>query len=606
MEKYKVSKSIKQNEQSNMIAKIITNLKGIDLNAIKNKRKSSFSDVNNKYKSKVWKLLKRTSSTDGFKNLKRNKNFSNIDSALKIKDNPINQIQLKENPIKNKVRKNFVLKSELYELNKKQEIIKSPIFRDERKDINNNVNNNFSYYPDNYLEFEDNTQNINKINNMIELNDKSQEKIISNYNQNESNNKYSLQNINNNINCNEIKVNESQKFFQNSRKDNSIYQNNSYNNNYINYNINNIYFGNNFIPPVPYFNYNNNNKFNSPMNNTQNPCNNLFNDNNNLVYLTKTQSGCQTLKNKIISDPIYANEILFPNIINNLKEICKNFFGSSMIQTLLQVLKPENIDLFLTQISEDISEICLTESGSLVLQALIGKIKDNNYLIKKLIFYLNNTDVKAIFKSAYGHHFFKYYLLIIHKEEFTNFIYILICENFVEIATDKFGVCIIQRAFGEFEKGRLDTLFKLTEQNFDILIKHCFGNYLIQYIFIKLKNKFQFNILFPLIKKLENNLVDFCKDKYSSSVLEKFFEKGDEKINEYILNYLLNFYSNEIVNIIIHPNGFYVIKKAMYIKNRNIKQRIMKTIHNNRSKIDSGSKSELIIDSFCNEFSEFY
>ncbi len=148
MEKYKVSKSIKQNEQSNMIVKIITNLKGIDLNAIKNKRKSSFSDVNNKYKSKVWKLLKRTSSTDGFKNLKRNKNFSNSDSALKIKDNPINQIQLKENPIKNKVRKNFVLKSELYELNKKQEIIKSPIFRDERKDIYNNANNNFSYSPE--------------------------------------------------------------------------------------------------------------------------------------------------------------------------------------------------------------------------------------------------------------------------------------------------------------------------------------------------------------------------------------------------------------------------------------------------------------------------
>jgi hypothetical protein len=53
-----------------------------------------------------------------------------------------------------------VLKSELYELNKKQEIIKSPIFRDEGKDINNNANNNFSYSPDNYLEFEDNIKII--------------------------------------------------------------------------------------------------------------------------------------------------------------------------------------------------------------------------------------------------------------------------------------------------------------------------------------------------------------------------------------------------------------------------------------------------------------
>ena len=182
--------------------------------------------------------------------------------------------------------------------------------------------------------------------------------------------------------------------------------------------------GNTYIPSAPYFNYNNNNNYNIPMNNIQYPCNNQYNDNTNIIYLTKTQSGCQTLKNKIISDSNYANEILFPNVINNLKEICKNFFGSSMIQTLLQVLKPENIDLFLIKISGDISEICLTESGSLVMQALIGKIKNNNNnLLNKLIFYLNNTDLKKIFKSTYGHHFFKYYLSVIHNEEFTNFIY---------------------------------------------------------------------------------------------------------------------------------------------------------------------------------------
>ena len=607
MKTNKVSKSIQKNEQSNTITKIITNLNEIDVYSIKTKRKRSFSSVNANDKSKVWKLLKRTTSAGEFslKNLKKDKNFSNSDSSLKIKDNPINQIKFKENPIKNKCRKNFVLKSELYELNKKQEKIKSPIFRDEGKD-NNNINNSNNYSPDNLLEFREDAKNTNKINNIKESNDISQENIIANYNQSYSNNTYSMQNLNNNINYNEIQNNESNKYFQNLRNDNSISQNNSYNNNYINFNINNIYFGNTFIPSAPYFNYNNNNNFNLPINNIHNPCNNKFNDNSNIIYLTKTQSGCQTLKNKIISDSNYANDILFPNIINNLKEICKNFFGSSMIQTLLQVLKPENMDLFLIKISGDILEICLTESGSLVMQALIGKIKNNNNLLNKLIFYLNNTDLKKIFKSAYGHHFFKYYLSIIHNEEFTNFIYILICENFVEIATDKFGVCIIQRAFGEFEKRRLDTLFKLTEQNFDLLIKHCFGNYLIQYIFIKLKNKFQFNILFPLIKKIQNNLVDFCKDKYSSSVLEKFFEKGDEKINEYILNYLLNFHSNEIVNLIIHSNGFYVIKKAMYIKNKNIKQRIMKAILNNRSKIESGSKNELIIDSFCNEFSEFY
>ena len=609
MKTKKASKSIPKKEQSKMNTKIITNIIEIDLNAVKSKRKRSSSNANGNDKSKVWKLFKITSSADeyAFKNIQRNKSFSNNDTSLKLKENPRNSIKLNENNAKNKCRKNFVLKSELFELNKKQEKIRSPIFRDEGKDNNININNNnFNYSPDNQLEFEDNIKNMNKINNIKESNDKSQEKIISNFTQSDLNVKYPIQNINNNINYNEIKANESKKYFQNSGNDNSINLNNSYNNNYINFNINNIYLGNNSIPSFPYYNYNTNINFNIPMNNNQNLPNAQLNDNNNIIYLTTTQSGCQMLKNKILSEPNYANEVLFQNILTNLKEICKNFCGSSMIQTLLQVLKVENIDLFLSKISGDIAEICLTEPRSLVMQALIGKIKDNNNLINKLIFYLNNIDLKAIFKSAYGHHFFKYYLSIIHNEEFTYFIYILICQNFVEIATDKFGVCIIQKAFGVFEKGRLDNLFKLTEQYFDLLIKHCFGNYLIQYIFIKLKNKFQFNQLFPLIKKLENNLVYFCKDKYASSVLEKFFEKGDEKINEYILNYLINFHSNEIIDIIIHPFGFYVIKKAMYINNKNIKQRIVKAIANNKSKIVSGSKNELIINSFCNEFSEFF
>ena len=165
MKTNKVSKSIQKSEQSNTITKIITNLNEIDLNSIKTKRKRSFSSVNANDKSKVWKLLKRTTSAGEFslKNLKKDKNFSNSDSSLKIKDNPINQIKFKENPIKNKYRKNFVLKSELYELNKKQEKIKSPIFRDEEKD-NNNINNSNNYSPDNLLEFREDAKNTNKIN----------------------------------------------------------------------------------------------------------------------------------------------------------------------------------------------------------------------------------------------------------------------------------------------------------------------------------------------------------------------------------------------------------------------------------------------------------
>ena len=603
MKSIKPTQIIQKNEQTNTFIQIIKNINEIDLSSIKNKKKRSFPNLNyieEDDNSNLLKLFKRLTLDDEYKNkqLERNNSFNFGYNSLKRQSNIF-----KENTLKNKLKKNFVLKSDLFNRNEGKG--KSPNL-DNRDNTSNNCIN-LIHTPKSNLETENKIQNIDNFNNIEEQNNKTQDNIIPNYHQNYTNDIYSELNLNNNFNYNENKANDIKKPIQNVRNVNSI-NDNVYNNNYNYYNYNNIYYGNALPPQFPQ-NYINNN-FTTQINNIQNINNNQYINNNdlsndNIIYLSKTLQGCQILKNKIISDSKYANEILFPNIIHNLKEICTNIFGNSMIQTLLGVLTFENIDLFLFTIKNQITEICLSESGSRVMQALIGKIKNNPFLMNKLIFYLNNDDLKSIFKSAYGHHFIKYYLFIINDKEFTNFIYIFICNNFIEIATDKFGVTIIQRAFGAFDGEELNKLFKLTEQNCNLLMKDCFGNYLIQYIFIKLKNKFQFNTLFPLIKKITENLVDFCKDKFSSSALEKIFEQGEEKIKEYLINYLIKFYLDEIIYILIHPNGFYVIKKAMYINNKDIKTKIVKAIIKNKYKIESGSQNELVINSFCDDFSDF-
>ena len=43
----------------------------------------------------------------------------------------------------------------------------------------------------------------------------------------------------------------------------------------------------------------------------------------------------------------------------------------------------------------------------------------------------------------------------------------------------------------------------------------------------------------------------------------------------------------------------------MYINNKDIKTKIMKAIAKNKYKIVSGSQNELVINSFCNEFSYY-
>ena len=43
----------------------------------------------------------------------------------------------------------------------------------------------------------------------------------------------------------------------------------------------------------------------------------------------------------------------------------------------------------------------------------------------------------------------------------------------------------------------------------------------------------------------------------------------------------------------------------MNIKNKNIKKKIMKAIVDNKSKLESDSKNKTIVNTFCEEFSEF-
>ena len=553
---------------NDLLVKIIQNITEIDLNSIKQNKKRSFSYINyfNSKRNKNLKLFKKTSIDD--KNLKKCFSPEYINNNINFDKNNSLNLNTKQtfNKINNffsqtKRRRNFILKSEIYEINTKKE-----------KTNKNNIiinNNNINLESE-----EDKIKNIN-IN-------KETDNLIRNYYKN---------NIEDNIiNQNEIST---KNIMSEDNNDKNKF-NFSINNNNINNNINNYFYNYTFPSMIPFMNYNNNNYID----------NNKINE-NDYINLSKTQTGCQILINKIISDTEFANEILFQKIKNNLKDICTNIFGSSMIKILFQNLSFQNMNLFLDSIKDCLINICQTEIGSRVMQSIIDIIKDNNILLNKLINYLNNNNLLIISKSSYGHYFIKYYLSKIHKKEFNNFIYIFIFNNLIELTQDKFGVCIVQKAFEESDKEDFDKLLKLTEQNFKLLINHNFGVYLFEYIFIKIKNISKFKEFFSLIKLIEQNIIEYCTNKYSSILLEKLFEKGDETYNEHIINNLIKFHNDEIINIIIHQNGYYVIKKAMKLKDKKIKKQIIKSLKDNIYKLKPGSRNVSIVNSFCNEYAEY-
>jgi hypothetical protein len=381
-----------------------------------------------------------------------------------------------------------------------------------------------------------------------------------------------------------------------------------YNNQYY-YNPN-ININNNKFPQY-------NNKVNKPNTNIYQMKNNLNNQNiyNNLnniddvnlakmsLNLIKTQLGFKILDERAKSNNKFANELLFPELINNLSNICCDILGNMLIQTLIDVLSSENLDLFLSSIQEQLFDICLTEHGSRAIQKLLERIHSNPLLMNKLIFYLNQKDIGILFKSGYGNHLIQKYLVIIKNVELTNFIYNYLYKNFLDIASSKYGVCVIQKGLSEGNIIQRKKIVNLILTNLNAIMKDCYGNFIIQFIFFKFdKNKF--DEIVPIIEKIEENMVDFCTNKFSSSVIEKSFEKNEKKIGERFIKCLFEHHANNIIDILLNSYGKYVIKKACNFENKLFRNMISKTIIGKLNQMkEEGEKIIQIIKNDNPEFS---
>ena len=168
----------------------------------------------------------------------------------------------------------------------------------------------------------------------------------------------------------------------------------------------------------------------------------------------------------------------------------------------------------------------------------------------------------------------------------------------------KYGVCVIQKGLSEGNNIQRKKIIDLILADLNKIIKDCFGNFLIQFIFFKFdKNKF--NEILPIIEKIKENIVDFCTNQFSSSAIEKCFERNEIKIGEMIINCLLQYHSNDIIDILENPYGKYVIKKSFNFKNNFYRQAVMNAIINNIEKIYQNPELQKIVETIKQEYPEF-
>ena len=492
----------------------------------------------------------------------QNSTKDSIDSRLKNKESlKENIFQIEEKNNKENLKdnsflgKNYILKSEICKL----QMLSSNDINSEKHYLNNKYNAIANYFFNNHIIYQNKNDDINDIKNIDEkIRQNSPGEDFPKIHQNT----IYFCNSNNMLKSNNENPNKDNLNFNKDSKMATINQIN-------NYVTNNIIKINNFYP--------NENDINLKIQNHNKV-------NINPITLIKDKFGCIMMKNKILSDPNYANEILFPQIKTNLKDLCCDNFGNYFLQSYLDIITFDNLNTFLNSLNDNFTEICLSPYGTRIIQKIIDKISFTPILINKFTFILNNKDFKTICNSQYGNHVVQRFLSALHSSEYTNIIYNNIYKNFLEFANNKHGVFIVQKCISEGNEIQRKIIYQLIVDYFFPVIENEFGNYLIQFILLNKKIMEQtFHEILPIILKLEENIINLCFSKYSANVIEKCFEQSENIIRNHILDFLFKYHSNRVIDIMFNKYGIYIIIKAIKSQNGKYKNNLI-NIFNNSSR----------------------
>ena len=164
--------------------------------------------------------------------------------------------------------------------------------------------------------------------------------------------------------------------------------------------------------------------------------------------------------------------------------------------------------------------------------------------------------------------------MTIKEPEYINFIYYYISYNFLEIASSKYGVRVVLECINAINEIKRIKIYNLTSKHVYKLIRNEFGNYLIQYILINMKDERNLHEILPIIIKIEKNLVNLCMTKYPSIALENCLENSENFITNHIIDSLLLNNSNNLINIFFNDYGIYVLLAASKCKNGIYKEKI--------------------------------
>ena len=293
--------------------------------------------------------------------------------------------------------------------------------------------------------------------------------------------------------------------------------------------------------------------------------------------IIRTHKGSRIFQNYLKNTHIDILHQIFLEIKSNLSDLLRDNYANYFCKKFFDYLNQKDRIEFLKIIQNDLKYLAIDITATYPIQGIIEQVGSK---VEKNIIYMGIKDsISKFCYNIYGTHVIEK-ILGYFEDEFTKEIIDYIYNNFIDLAFNINGICVVKKLLLMTHKKDLHNKLKQkVNDNALKLIVHQYGNYVIQIIFENWDN----NELQSILNYYKNNQVLLSKLKYSSNAIERIIEKNKNNLDDYINEICIG---NNISELILNNYGNYVIQKALKLSTGKSKDILIQNILKNLCVID--------------------
>ena len=288
--------------------------------------------------------------------------------------------------------------------------------------------------------------------------------------------------------------------------------------------------------------------------------------------IIRTHKGSRIFQNSLKNTHTDILHQIFLEIKNNLPELLKDNYANYFCKKFFDYLSQKDRIEYLSIIQADLNTLAIDITATYPIQGIIEQLGSK---AEKKIIYLGLKDyINILCYNIYGTHVIEK-ILSYFEDDFTKEIIEYISNNFIDLAYNMNGICVVKKLLLMTHKKELhQKLKKIIIENALNLIVHQYGNYVIQVIFENWDDK----ELEEILNHYKNKFIYLSKLKYSSNVIERIIEKNQNNLEFYINKIYID---NNLSELMLNNYGNYVIQKAIKLSSGNSKDRLVQEIIKN-------------------------